>query len=454
MLPPTIFLSSGWPIVQLNYAAILSFYSPVLCSLEITEDDADREENEERTKRRRRFVRYDRQRAYASIMSDYLSQESRFDDKQFERQFRITRSLFEYILQNLASEDEYWRDRFDCTKRMKVKPEVKLLACLKVLSFGVSFMAFCDYFQMGESSVREAVSRLARGVTQNKELSQKFLRQMTKSDARNVAKLHKNQHGVNGMAGCLDCMHIHWENCPNSLRGQHVGKEGVPTLVIEASCDYNLFFWHHDFGHAGALNNLNIWDRSKLHESFLDGTFAGMDFGFEIDGKQFTKLYFLVDGIYPELNRFVKTISVPTSFAESKYAVWQEAVRKNIERGFGVFKRKFKIIQHPLRMHYVDDIFYIVKLCICLHNAIVVRRVENGDDPETEDMYDVTMHDNEEIETGEEIHEEVKDDAHNDIVAEDKFFEENQNKLNRNSDAVDLELLEKYKRAQFLGQRL
>ncbi|KAL7463487.1 hypothetical protein ACHAXS_005482, partial [Conticribra weissflogii] len=87
------------------------------------------------------------------------------------------------------------------------------------------------------------------------------------------------------MAGCLDCMHIQWENCPNSLRGQHVGKEGVPTLVIEASCNYNLFFWHHDFGHAGALNDLNIWDRSKLHKSFLDGTFAGMDFNFEINGK-------------------------------------------------------------------------------------------------------------------------------------------------------------------------
>lgn len=104
------------------------------------------------------------------------------------------------------------------------------------------------------------------------------------------------------MARCLDCMHVQWEICPYPLYGQHLGKNGVPSLVIEASCDCNLFFWHHEFGHARALNDLNIWDRSHLHLSFLDGTFPKMDFNFEIDRKQFTKLFFLVDGIYLKLS--------------------------------------------------------------------------------------------------------------------------------------------------------
>ncbi len=129
-------------------------------------------------------------------------------------------------------------------------------------------------------------------------------------------------------------------------------------------------------------------------------------------------------------------------------------MRKNIERGFGVIKKKFKFIQHPLRMHYVDDIFYIVKLCICLHNAMAFHRVKNGEDQEEEDMYDATIHDDEEIETRQETGDEVKDDAHDDIVAEDKFFDENQNKLDCNSDMVHLDLLEKYERAQLLGERL
>ncbi len=196
---------------------------------------------------------------------------------------------------------------------------------------------------------------------------------------------------------------------------------------------------------------MNIWDWSQLHESFIDGTFGKIDFDFEIDGEQFTNLYFLVDGIYPELSRFVKTISVPVSFYESKFAKWQESVRKNIECGFGVLSKKFKFMQTPVRLHYVDDIFYVVKLCICLHNAMVVHCIENGEDPETEDMYNITTNTENSLQLDEE---EVRDSAQIDIKAEDNFFAANQHKLNRNSDAVDLELLEKYNRAQFLGQRL
>ncbi len=129
-------------------------------------------------------------------------------------------------------EDADWHDGFDCTKQTKIRPEVKLLVCLKVASFGVSFSTFWDYFQIGERSVREALSKLAQGDFRSKEISQKFMWQMTKSIVQNVTNSHKKQHCVNGMVGCLDCMHIKWDNCPNSLHGQHTGKGGVPALVI------------------------------------------------------------------------------------------------------------------------------------------------------------------------------------------------------------------------------
>ncbi len=76
---------------------------------------------------------------------------------------------------------------------------------------------------------------------QNKEVMEKYMRPMTKSNAMRVSNLHYNMHGIKGMVGCLDCMQVPCEKCPNSLRGQHVGKEDVPTLVVETSCDYNLF---------------------------------------------------------------------------------------------------------------------------------------------------------------------------------------------------------------------
>lgn len=162
-------------------------------------------------------------------------------------------------------------------------------------------------------------------------------------------ELHNNQHGVAGMVGSLDCMHVGWKNCPVAWQGTHKGKEGHPTIVLEAMADYNLFIWHASFGWAGTLNDLNIWEASEVYREFLDGTWAEMvDFPFTINGQEFTKLYVLVDGIYPELARFVKPISEPIGRLQLRYASWQEASRKDIERAFGVLQRKFHILVKKL----------------------------------------------------------------------------------------------------------
>ena len=78
-------------------------------------------------------------------------------------------------------------------------------------------------------------------------------------------------------------MHIGWKNCPVAWQGQFQGKEKVPTIVLEAVADYNLWIWHASFGYAGTLNDINIWEQSPLLTSLLDGTFSKfVDFEFEL----------------------------------------------------------------------------------------------------------------------------------------------------------------------------
>ena len=97
---------------------------------------------------------------------------------------------------------------------------------------------------------------------------------------------------------------IHWSACPVAWKGQCEGKEGYPTIGLEAVADHNLWIWHNAFGFAGALNDINIWDRSPLYESMLGGSHEQLDFPFEIDGETFEQLYYLVDGIYPAVSCF------------------------------------------------------------------------------------------------------------------------------------------------------
>jgi hypothetical protein len=339
--------------------------------------------------RKRAYIKWDYERAQIAIEADYWGPSPRFRDRQFERIFRISKTAAERVLQLAGEGDTFFRQQTDGLGRKGICPVAKLLMGLKCLAYGTSASAFVDYFQMGESTGRLCVKRLVAVITNNADLRQDFFRTMNRADAKKCSNLHLERHGVEGMVGSLDCMHVFWKNCPVAWQGSHVGKDGKPSLVLEAYCDANLFLWHACFGWAGSMNDINIWDRSPLLKSFLDGSWStNIDFLFNVDGSEFTSLWFLVDGIYPELARFVKTLDQPLTVADTIYTVWQESSRKDIERAFGVLQRKFHYICRPVEGWFVDEIKKSVEACIMLHNMMVVERVER-DEQEGVGWYEV-----------------------------------------------------------------
>ncbi len=96
---------------------------------------------------------------------------------------------------------------------------------------------------------------------------------------------------VKGIIWCLDCMHVQRENCMYSFHLKHGGRDDVPPLVIEAGSECKLFLQHYEISHIGALNELNIWDLSHTNLFWIEH-FLNMDLDFNLDGKQFIKLYF------------------------------------------------------------------------------------------------------------------------------------------------------------------
>jgi len=72
-----------------------------------------------------------------------------------------------------------------------------------------------------------------------------------------------------------------------------------------------------------------------LSSPFVATLFKGASprFRFEVNGRVYSNVYFLVDGIYPELSVFVKTFTEPQGEMRAYFAMRQEAKRKDIERG-------------------------------------------------------------------------------------------------------------------------
>ena len=338
----------------------------------------------------RRIV-YNHALARNSVHSQYWAEVPRFGDREFERSFRITRTMAEEILRAAHANPIYapfYEESIDALGRPCICPKVKLLCGLDQLGSGMTSKTAARIYEMSETTARLCLKNLTQVLVNDNDLQNTYLRKMNRIDAENVTGLHKAKHGVDGMIGSLDCMHIHWRTCPVVWQGSHQGHKGKPSIILEALIDHNLWVWHAAFGAPGSLNDINVWDRSPLLTSFLDGTFSdGVDFEFEIGGETFQQLWIMVDGIYPELSRFVKTIRCPLTPSEHRYAKWQESARKDVERGFGVLKRKFAILTKLIELWSKIDITNVVFATIILHNMMVKQRTERKE-VESADWYD------------------------------------------------------------------
>jgi Plant transposon protein len=340
--------------------------------------------------KRKKPAAFDYERAILCINQDYLGPDPLFGHY-FERVFRVSQGIVEKIMQVAATTSDFFTrlQRNKCTGKEGIRPEAKVLIALKQLAFGVSGIAFADYFQMSDTTARKCMKDLCRIIATSTELRDKYLRSPMRADARRLSAMHEAEFGVAGCIGCLDCMHVYWRTCPTAWQGQYEGKEGSPSIVLEAVADYQCRIWHASFGFPGTLNDINIWDQSTLLRSYLDGSFSSMvDFSFQINGKEFQQLWIMVDGIYPELSRFVKNISVPLSESHRKYSKWQESSRKSVERAFGILQRKFMILARPVELYFRHEIKQVVETCIILHNMMVELRLER-DQEEHGDYYQI-----------------------------------------------------------------
>jgi hypothetical protein len=183
------------------------------------------------------------------------------------------------------------------------------------------------------------------------------------------------------MIGSLDCTHTSWKNCPKAWQGSYKGKgKNPPSIILEATCDYHLWFWHAAYGLPGSLNDNNVLQASPLLDMFVNGKMETLEkdasvVPFNINGEKFDKLFVLVDGIYPRYSRFVKGIKEPLTNQESRYTSWQEGARKDIERDFGVLKGKYQYVSRPIQMLNMISIANRLATCLMLHNMAVSDRV-------------------------------------------------------------------------------
>ncbi len=150
-----------------------------------------------------------------------------------------------------------------------------------------------------------------------------------------------------------------------------------------------------------------------------------------------------VDGMIPFCLESLKWLSlillsvvrVPVLYDVT--AKWHESVCTNIKQGFGVIKKKFKLFKP-------NYLFTLLTIFLCHPNLHLLTQC-NGKLSywKQKDINDGTMN------KLDEMHDDTQDDPHEEIIAEDNIFTQNQDKLNTDSDTIDLDVLKNKNQQHF-----
>ena len=79
----------------------------------------------------------------------------------------------------------------------------------------------------------------------------------------------------------------------------------------------------------------------------VNGEHEKLDFDYDVDGEVFSRLFYLVNGIYFSLSRFILSESDPHTKIAYSFAADQEAHRKDVERGFWCSQNQVSGIDSP-----------------------------------------------------------------------------------------------------------
>jgi len=244
-------------------------------------DDSDTISN---CRAKRRVIDRGITEGHARIFQDYFSDNPVYPESMFRRRYRLPSKLLKSLIRDIEAHDSYFKQRRDAVGRLGASAYQKITAALRVLCYGVSFDSTDEYCRESETVCRESFHRFCRAVVELH--AHKYLRNPTIDDLKRIEK-ENAKRGFPGMIGSLDCSHFRWKNCPRGWSGQFTGKEGKPTVVLEAIASGDLWIWHAVFGLPGSLNDINILQKS----TFVDKLIAGIipDIPYSLNGNLYTQ---------------------------------------------------------------------------------------------------------------------------------------------------------------------
>ncbi|GJW50743.1 ALP1-like protein [Tanacetum coccineum] len=257
------------------------------------------------------------------------------------------------------------KTEFDAVGKAGISTLVKCTSAIRQLAHAAVPDSLDEYLQIGEKTSRDCLMHFCNGVIEL--YGKEYLRKPTQTDVEKLYAFHEKKHGFPSMIGNIDCTKWMWAQCPQAYRAQFSrgDSRSGPFILLEAVASQDLWIWHAFFGVARLNNDVNILRQSHVLNDLKVG--KAPEVPFVANDVTYKWGYYLTDGIYPEWAVLMKPISQPKRI---RYKQAHEAARKDVERAFGVLKKKWVIVRTPARSRSFKRITHLMYTCIILHNMI------------------------------------------------------------------------------------
>ena len=294
--------------------------------------------------------------------------------KKFRRRFRVPYCVFESICADMRLSNLY-QDGTDAKGEPKIELELLVMAALRYLGSGCPFDLLEELTCIGAGTINKFFHHLfcvwgARASEVHIRLPE------NDEELQHVMGLYEKL-GLAGCAGSMDCVHFVWDKCPAGLNAVCKGKEKHPTLAFELIASHtkkilsvSQFFW-------GATNDKSIarYDESvekvRSSDSFLRKV-KWQSYNRSGEIQQDQGAYYICDGGYHEWQCLIPPYKHQLSGTDE--ATWSkhvELTRKDVECVFGILKKRFLFLKHPIRLHSPEQIQNAFVTCCVLHNILL-----------------------------------------------------------------------------------
>ena len=305
--------------------------------------------------------------------SPLLNEESK-RAKRFRRRFRVPYKMFRSICDDMTSTGTFVEST-DAKGLPCIQLELLVLASLRYLASGCSFDLLEELTCVDEETIHCFFHEkfCIWGVV----AAEEHIKLPSDDDSlAHVMGLYAKL-GLPGCVGSVDCVHVIWDKCKAGLKSACKGKENDPTLAFEVVSSHTKRILSVSQYFFGATNDKTIarMDRAIV-ELRSKNTFLG-----KIKWRSFDRSggvrenqggYFICDGGYHNWECLIPPYKHQIEGSEE--AEWShhiESMRKDVECVFGILKKRFMFLKHPIRLHKLEHIQNIFVTCCVLHNLLL-----------------------------------------------------------------------------------